>query len=108
MREPFEIGRHIVEGVAKGESGLQIFLAILVIVFGMIAKPAFEWLAERNRPLAITLSLILLVFAIYMLISTWSYESEKHEKTNALDNPLNEEEPRMVVDSTSALIDTTR
>jgi uncharacterized membrane protein YoaK (UPF0700 family) len=99
-REWFDIGRHIVEGVAKGESGLQVFLAILVIVFGMVAKPAFEWLAERNRPLAITLSLTLLVFAIYMLISTWNYASEKQ--------PITEEEPRVVVDSSSALIDTTR
>ena len=106
-KEWFDIGRHVVEGVAKGEPGLQIFLAILVIVFGMVAKPAFEWLAERNRPLAITLGLLLLVFSIYMVISTWNYASEKHENTNALDNTITEE-PRMAIDSTSTLIDTTR
>ena len=81
---------------------MQIFLAILIILFGMVAKPAFEWLAERNKPLAITPLLLLLVFTLYMTISTWNYASEKHEETNV------EEEPQMVVDSTSALFDTTR
>jgi hypothetical protein len=100
-REFFDAGKELVEGVAKGEPGTKIFLSILVIVFGMVAKPFFEWLAEKNRPLAGALIFALLVFALYMAISTYNYENEMHDKPNTpqVENANQEETTGKAVDS---------